>query len=394
MVSRLRQRLPALLRAAVMLPRSITTPRRSPPRLRFVYLHPGAATRYRVWHQVEQARIAGLTADAVHLHDTARVYDLAQTDLLIVYRLPLAALTLPLVVAARLRRIPLVFDTDDLVWDEREREYNFLDRHHDPATIARLLRAARAMRRLMRLANSLILSTPYLAALASADIRRPTFISPNVLSREQAALSCAAFEERQRRPSSEPPVIGYFCGHAHVHDEDIATIGAALRATLDACPEAKLRFYGEVTLPPELTEAPINERIEQRPVVDWRELPRHIAAVDINIAPLVDNPQRRGKSAVKYLEAAAVGVPTVAVRLEPYRDAIADGVTGFLAAAHEEWAAALVRLLRDQGLRRRMGEAARIDVLARSTTERQAERFARMIGEIVGDSPGRSPTRS
>ncbi|PMP78048.1 MAG: hypothetical protein C0183_16650, partial [Roseiflexus castenholzii] len=347
MMTRLRQRLPALLRAVADLPRTVTAPRRSPPRIRFVYLHPGAATRYRVWHQVEQAQIAGLAADAVALHDSARLYDLSQVDLLIAYRLPLAPLTLPLVAAARLRRIPLAFDTDDLVWDEREREYNFLDRHHDPVTIARLLRAARGMRRLMRLSDALILSTPFLAALASADIRRPTFISPNVLSREQTALSCAAFEERQQRPSSESPVIGYFCGHAHVHDEDIATIGAALRATLDACPEAKLRFYGEVTLPPELTEAPINERIEQRPVVDWRDLPCHIAAVDINIAPLVDNPQRRGKSAVKYLEAAAVGVPTVAVRLEPYRDAIAEGVTGVLAAARDEWVSALIRLLRD-----------------------------------------------
>lgn len=383
MITRLRQRLPALLRAVAALPRTVIAPRRSPPRLRFVYLHFGAATRYRVWHQIEQAQIAGLTAEAVALHDAARLYDLSQIDLLILYRLPLAPLTLPLVVAARLRRIPLVFDTDDLVWDEREREYNFLDRHHDPATIASLLRAARATRRLMHLADVLILSTPYLAALASADIRRPTFVSPNVLSREQVALSCAAFKERQRHPPSGQSIIGYFCGHAHVHDEDIATIGAALRAVLEACPEAKLRFYGEVTLPPDLTEAPLNERIEQRPVVDWRDLPRHIAAVDVNIAPLVDNPQRRSKSAVKYLEAAAVGVPTVAVRLEPYRDAITEGVTGLLAATHDEWVTALVRLLRDPALRRRMGEAARADVLGRYTTEHQAARFAQIIEEIA-----------
>jgi rhamnosyltransferase len=51
--------------------------------------------------------------------------------------------------------------------------------------------------------------------------------------------------------------------------------------------------------------------------------------VDINIAPLVDNPQRRSKSAIKYLEAAAVGVPTVAARLEPYCDTITEGVTVF-----------------------------------------------------------------
>ncbi len=382
MIVRLRRRLTALLRAAAALPRTIVAPRSAQPRLRFVYLHPGASMRYRVWHQVEQARMAGLTADAVALHDAARLYDLSQTDVLIVHRLPLAALTLPLVVAARLRRIPLVFDTDDLVWDEREREYNFLDRHHDPATIARLLRGARAMRRLMRLADALILSTPYLAALASADIRRPAFVAPNVLSCEQIALSSAAFDERKRRLPSAQPVIGYFCGHAHVHDEDIATIGAALRSVLETCPAARLRLYGDVTLPPELAESPVRERIEQHPVIDWRELPRHIASVDINIAPLVDNPQRRGKSAIKYLEAAAVGVPTVAVRLEPYRHTIADGVTGLLAATHDEWVAALLRLLRDPELRCRMGEAAYADAHAHHTTMRCAERFGRTMMEV------------
>lgn len=394
MITRLRQRLPALLRAAVALPRTVAAPRRSPPRLRFVYLHPGASARYRVWHQVEQARMAGLTADAVALHDAARLYDLSQTDVIIVHRLPLAALTLPLVVAARLRRIPLVFDTDDLVWDEREREYNFLDRHHDPTTIARLLRAARAIRRLMRLADALTLSTPYLAALASADVKRPVFVSPNVLSQEQIALSNKAFTARQHRLPLSQPVIGYFCGHAHVHDEDLATVGAALRTVLEAHPAARLRVYGEVTLPPELAESPVCERIEQHPVVDWRDLPHHIASVSINIAPLVDNPQRRGKSAIKYLESAIVGVPTVAVRLDPYCHTIIEGTTGLLATTRDEWANALLRLLREPDLQCQMGAAARADVLAHHTTASCADRFARMMTEIVALADAQKTHRS
>ncbi|MGQ9895819.1 MAG: glycosyltransferase [Roseiflexus sp.] len=382
MIARMRQRLPALLRAVRVLPRAPGTPRQWPPRLRFVYLDIGASTRYRIWHHLEQAQIAGLTADAVSLHDSQRLYDLSQTDLIYVHRLPLAALTLPLVVASRLRRIPLVFDTDDLVWDEQERQYNFLDRHHSAATIAQLMRTVRATRRLMRCATALVLSTPYLAKLASADMSRPTFISPNVLSREQIALSQRAFEERRRR-SPSAPIIGYFCGHAHVHDEDLASVGAALRAVMEAYPGVRLRFYGDLSLPPELRELPIRERIELLPVVDWRDLPCHIAAVDINIAPLVDNPQRRGKSAVKYLEAAAVGVPTVAARLEPYQDVITDGATGFLAATPGEWETALRRLLRDPDLRLRIGDAARVETLERHTTDRRATGFARMIEEIA-----------
>ncbi len=382
MIAHVLQRLLALLRAAVALPRTITAPRRSPPRLRFVYRNTSASTRYRVWHHLEQAQIAGFVADAVPLHDSRRLYDLSQTDLIYIHRLPLAALTLPLVVAARLRRIPLVFDTDDLVWDEREPNY-FPDRHYNAESIARLMLRIRATRWLMRCATALVLSTPYLAKLASVDVSRPTFVSPNVLSREQLALSQRAFDERRLHRLASAPVIGYFCGHAYVHDEDLASIGAALHTVMKVHPRARLRFYGELSLPPELMEPSIRERIELLPVVDWRDLPRHIAAVDINIAPLIDNPQRRSKSAIKYLEAAAVGVPTVAVRLEPYCDVIADGVTGFLAATPDEWVTALSVLLRDPALRLRIGDAARSETLARHTTERQAIGFAQMIEEIT-----------
>ncbi len=392
MPSRIRQRLTALLRAATVLPRTIVAPRRSPPRLRFVYVEMGASTRYRVQHHLEQAQIAGFVADAMPLDDSRRLYDLAQTDLIYVHRLPLAALTLPLVIAARLRRIPLVFDADDLVWDEREREYSFLDRHHDPHTVDQLLKQARHNRMLMRLSDALVCSTPYLARLA-ADLRRPTFVSPNVLSREQLVHSQAAYDTRCCAPPPESPVIGYFCGYAHVHDEDVATIGPALAAALETCPAARLRIYGEVTLPPHLDAPPFAGRIERRPVVNWRELPQHIAGIDVNIAPLVDNPQRRGKSAIKYLEAAAVGVPTVAARMEPYRDAVVDGASGFLATTHEEWVAALTRLLADSELRRRMGKVARAHVLAEHTTECQAARFAGIIARIAAP-PARGAQRT
>jgi glycosyltransferase involved in cell wall biosynthesis len=117
--------------------------------------------------------------------------------------------------------------------------------------------------------------------------------------------------------------------------------------------------------------------------VEWHKLPRQIAQVDINIAPLVDNPQRRAKSPVKYLEAALVGVPTVASRLDPYQNDIADGTTGLLAATNEEWVDCLTRLKEGAGLRRRMGEAARDHVLAQHTTAVRAPNFAAIMSQVA-----------
>src|SRR6185295_7702819 len=116
----------------------------------------------------------------------------------------------------------------------------------------------------------------------------------------------------------------------------------------------RLRIYGGVDLSGKLAGPEYAARVELRAAVDWRDLPRHIAQVDVSIAPLVDNPQRRAKSAVKYLEAALVGVPTVASRLDPYQNEIADGATGLLAATNDEWLDRIVCLKQRAELRWRL----------------------------------------
>jgi glycosyltransferase involved in cell wall biosynthesis len=370
------------------LPRMLTPRRRGTPgplRLHFVYQPIGAATRYRVFHQIEQAHLAGLEARAAPLHDPAALFDLAGCDLLYLHRVALAPPTLALCAAARLRRIPIVFDSDDLVWDMRERAYNHLDAHYPPAQVERILWAARRTRALMRWADAMVFSTPYLAGLAEQTFGRPTYVNPNAVSSAMLACSAAAYTLRLARSPGATAAISYFCGQRHTHDEDFARVAPALCEVLERYPQARVYLYGELRLPEPLSAWPRAERVERRPVVDAAELPYHIAQADINIAPLVDNPQRRAKSAVKYLEAALVGVPTVATNLEPYRQDIADGQNGFLATETHEWAERLAQLIRDPALGRRMGDAARAHVLAEHTTAARAARFAAIVEQVIDD---------
>jgi glycosyltransferase involved in cell wall biosynthesis len=185
------------------------------------------------------------------------------------------------------------------------------------------------------------------------------------------------------RPDDERITIGYFSGTPRVHEEDLANIAPALCAVLDQHSDVALRIYGGVRLRGALAEPCYAARIEQRPAVSWNELPGHIAQVDLTIAPLVDNPQRRAKSAVKYMEAALLDVPTVAARLDPYADAIAHGVTGLLAATTDEWICSLTQLIRSPELRRRLGAAARDDVLGRHTTAMRAPQFAATLAQVL-----------
>lgn len=336
----------------------------------------GAPTRYRIDHHTEQAQLAGIPTQQATSHTSL----LLPASALYLHRVPLTSHTLPLVLAAKLRRVPIVFDSDDLVWDPRERAYNYLDRHYTPQVVEQILKTTRRMHAMMRLADAFVFSTPYLAQRAALDFRQPSYVNANALSQEQIALSEAA--RRNRVHDEQNIVIGYFSGQSKVHDEDMATIGPALRDTLDRYQHVCLRLVGGLTLPPELASSEYRARIAQHDATDWRALPAQIAQVDINLAPLVDNPQRRAKSAVKYLEAAAVSVPTVAARLDPYAD-IVHGETGMLAWTSDEWRSGLCLLIEDAALRQRIGTAAHADVLAQHTTAARAPNFAAIIRQIV-----------
>lgn len=353
------------------------------PRLRFVYDQIGPAARYRVDHQIEQAQIAGVSAQNAPLHGPANPYDLSACDLLYLYRLPLAPRTAPLLIAARRMRIPIIFDTDDLVWDLADRWYSYLDQYFTRLKVARILFYIYRTRLMMRYADALVVSTPYLARLASQTFAQPVFVNPNSISRSMMAAADRAHAARLSSPDEQAVVIGYFSGTPHVHEADLASIGPALCAVLGAQQHVRLRIYGGVQLNGPLADPRFAARIEHCPLVPWADLLAHVAQADIAIAPLVDNPQRRSKSAVKFMEAALVGVPIVAVRLEPYQDEIAHGHNGLLASTSEEWVGDLTQLIESAELRRRLGEAARHDVLARHTTTQRAANFASIIAEAA-----------
>lgn len=90
---------------------------------------------------------------------------------------------------------------------------------------------------------------------------------------------------------------------------------------------------------------------------------------DIGLMPLEDMPRARGKCAFKALEYMGVGTPVVISPIGMNAEVVEDGITGFLAAAPEEWKEKLERLIADPALRERMGRAAREAVRRRYSHE-------------------------
>jgi glycosyltransferase involved in cell wall biosynthesis len=79
-----------------------------------------------------------------------------------------------------------------------------------------------------------------------------------------------------------------------------------------------------------------------------------------------------------YLEAMACAKPTIGCRGQGIEEIIEDGKTGMLVAPHseQELTDAMLKLLRDQNVRQRIGASARAVVLDRLTLSDQAERLA------------------
>lgn len=81
---------------------------------------------------------------------------------------------------------------------------------------------------------------------------------------------------------------------------------------------------------------------------------------DIGLAPLTDDEFNHGKSHIKWMEYASIGIPCVASKVYPYymplldQKTIVDGKTGFI-CEDSQWYETLKKLIDDKELRERVG---------------------------------------
>lgn len=103
----------------------------------------------------------------------------------------------------------------------------------------------------------------------------------------------------------------------------------------------------------------------------WEEATEaaEIAAADVGIGWVPDDPWSRGKCGLKVLQYQAAGLPVVANAVGVQTDFVRDGETGFCAHTTEEWIKAVHLLAADAELRKNLGAAARKQVEERYSVE-------------------------
>ncbi|MER8182615.1 glycosyltransferase family 4 protein [Kitasatospora sp. NPDC094015] len=170
---------------------------------------------------------------------------------------------------------------------------------------------------------------------------------------------------RARLGLTDRPVV--VCVSRLVPRKGQDTLVSAMPRILAEVPDAVLLIVGggpyRADLEKLVDATGVREAVRFTGAVPWEELPAHYGAGDVFAMPCRT---RRGGLDVEglgivYLEASATGLPVVAGDSGGAPDAVLEGETGYVVPGRstEITAERIVRLLQDEELRRRMGEAGR-----------------------------------
>lgn len=322
----------------------------------------GDSARYRTWHVAEELRMNGFSCSVTVQDNPFLSHYADRFSIFVFHRVMVTSAVRKLIERIKARKKMIIFETDDLVYDTEYFEHVDMFRNMNAFEKMQYKGGVGAE----------ILADPYVQVCTTtttylADKLRErgkqVFVVPNRLCKEDVEIS----QQLKVKKQKSIVVTGYFSG-TKSHDKDFAVVAPALVRILEQYPQAHLLLAGPLESGSALES--FADRIEVIPYVPRAEHFGNVAKCDINIAPLeVGNSFCESKSELKFFEAGIVGIPTVASGTQTYREAITDGLDGFLANSEEEWYDKLSFLVRDADLRRRMGDIARRTALLRYTTE-------------------------
>lgn len=258
--------------------------------------------------------------------------------------------------------VKVVYEIDDYVHGVAKAKSHAYAHRFDKALLADLELT-------MRACDAIVCSTDYIAS-RYRGLNASISVCQNGLDVGRYALT--------RRPR-ETVTVGWAGGTGHrpallpwLHE---------LLGVMDTRPDVRLMTVGDHGYVKPFAERFGAERAVQ---IGWTPIEIYPAAMsnfDIAIAPATNSGFFRGKSDLRFLEAAALGIPVVADPL--VYPTIEDGVTGLHARTPAEARAAVEALAGDGELRSRIGDAARSYVREHRTSAAVAPQWAAVFDRLT-----------
>lgn len=207
------------------------------------------------------------------------------------------------------------------------------------------------------LCDRVVCTTRTLAESVQAELQLPV----ESVSVVENALPVDSWSKLARAPASGSAPIRVLWAGASQHQADLDLLLPVVEATktqyrwvfMGLCPRGVLG----------------DSQVEFHAGVEFDAYPSALAALraDIAVAPLMDTPFNRCKSALKLMEYGALGLPVIATNITPYAAAPV-----LRAASHEQWLAAL-RELHDPLRRQTLGNALKSWVSAHHSLSTQSK---------------------
>lgn len=216
---------------------------------------------------------------------------------------------------------PRVLDVDDAI---------FLHRHGDFA------------RRLAQLSDRVICGNAYLAEWFSAW-NKNIFVIPTAVDTDRYAPVI------KQREHQDELIIGWIGTSGNL--KYVYAVEAALAKAMAIYPKVKLRIVSD--------KMPLFRRVDMSrcEFIRWSESieVESIQGMDIGIMPLEDSAWARGKCSYKMLQYMACGIPVVVSPVGMNAEVLSIAHSGIGAISMDEWCDAIVSLIKDSALRKKMG---------------------------------------
>jgi glycosyltransferase involved in cell wall biosynthesis len=183
----------------------------------------------------------------------------------------------------------------------------------------------------------------------------------------------------------ETDEIRLFWGGGASHYEDWLLLENVLPYIMDMYRNVRLVIAG-TTWKGLMKKLPV-DRIDFRPWVPIEAYPyaTAIADADIGIIPLRDSIFNQCKSPIKWIEMGALSVPCVTSGVSPYKEIATEGNGIFIEDnSPEAWVDGLEMLLKDQDLRKKMGQQAHDYVVEHFDINTQFYQWVNVVKEVVG----------
>lgn len=262
---------------------------------------------------------------------------------IVLFRLPWNKDVEKIIDSAKKQNIPVVFDIDDYIFNPNEiTELPFFNNISGADQINYRIKSEKLWKTFSA-CDFFFGSTEELVELGQ-ELGKESFLLPNLINPE--LLRYSKIKQNFFKKSYNTPIISYLSG-SNTHDIDFQKISSVVYRILEEHLDAHFLVVGFLRLEENFRK--FEKRIIRLPFINWKLLPWIQSLSWANLSPLSEVSKfTNSKSALKFFEAAAAKVPTIATPTREMRKCIVNGENGFLAKNEDEWANAISFCLNKQ----------------------------------------------